>query len=82
MLDFENVTFSWSKEKAPLIKDLSFHVTPGAFVALIGVSGCGKSTIFKLIDRLIQPASGQILIRGEDIGKSRCSFPGGPSDAI
>ncbi len=71
MLDFENVTFSWSKEKAPLIKDLSFHVTPGAFVALIGVSGCGKSTIFKLINRLIQPASGQILIRGEDIGKSR-----------
>jgi len=56
--DFKNKT---------ILKDISFKVNTGELVAIIGSSGCGKTTTLKMINRLIKPSSGQILINGEDI---------------
>ncbi len=67
MLDFKNVTYQYPEDDYEIIKDLSFHVEPGEFISIIGVSGCGKSTIFRLINRLLSPKSGQILVDGKEI---------------
>lgn len=69
MLNFNHVTFQYEEEDFNIIDDLSFQVEQGDFISIIGVSGCGKSTIFRLINKLLSPKSGEILVDGEDIGK-------------
>ena len=49
------------------VEDLSLLVPPGEICVLVGPSGCGKTTTLKLVNRLVEPASGQILIDGEDV---------------
>lgn len=50
---------------------VSFRIKPGETFGLIGTSGCGKTTTLKMLNRLIEPTSGQIYIEGEDIRKSQ-----------
>ncbi len=50
-----------------MLHDLSFRVAGGEFISLIGVSGCGKSTIFRLIVKLLTPSGGDILVHGQSI---------------
>ena len=64
MLDFEQVVYQYPVEKSPIIDHLSFHIDRGEFVSIIGASGCGKSTIFRLINRLLEPESGTIRVDG------------------
>ncbi len=61
LLEVENVTFGYNRLSEPLLKDFSFTLKQGASVALVGASGCGKSTIAKLICNLYKPWSGEIL---------------------
>jgi osmoprotectant transport system ATP-binding protein len=49
------------------VDDLSFFVPAGAICVLVGPSGCGKTTSLKLVNRLIEPSEGQILLDGEDV---------------
>jgi osmoprotectant transport system ATP-binding protein len=49
------------------VEDLSFEVPAGAVCVLVGPSGCGKTTSLKMVNRLIEPTSGQILLDGEDV---------------
>lgn len=65
MLDFEQVVFQYPVEDFSIIDHLSFHVDRGEFVSIIGASGCGKSTIFRLINRLLKPESGTIRVAGK-----------------
>lgn len=65
MIQFSNVTKSF--EKQTILKDLNFTIESGELVTLIGESGCGKTTTLKMINRLLEPTSGQILIDGKDI---------------
>jgi osmoprotectant transport system ATP-binding protein len=51
------------------VEDLSFEVPAGKICILVGPSGCGKTTSLKMVNRLIEPTSGRILIGGEDIGQ-------------
>lgn len=71
MLCFENVTYQYPNEPLPTVERLSFSVKKGEFVSLIGVSGCGKSTVFKLINGALKPQSGKITVNGEDISRQK-----------
>lgn len=67
MLEFRHVTFQYEVEDFNIIDDLSFHIAPGEFVSIIGASGCGKSTIFRLTNQLLPMKSGEIYVNGRDI---------------
>lgn len=64
---FERVTFRYRMDTAEVIKNMTFSIPPGIVIGIVGRSGCGKSTISKLIQRLYIPESGKILIDGMDI---------------
>ncbi len=67
-LAFREITFAYpSRPDEPVLHGLSFRVQPGETVALVGPSGGGKSTVFKLVQRFYDPDSGQILVDGCDI---------------
>ncbi|MGK7296810.1 MAG: ABC transporter transmembrane domain-containing protein [Candidatus Wenzhouxiangella sp. M2_3B_020] len=67
-LEFREVSFAYpSRPDEPVLRDLSFDVEPGETVALVGPSGGGKSTVFKLIQRFYDPDSGSVRINGRDI---------------
>ena len=65
MIQFEHVSKSYGK--TPILKDLNFTIEDGQFVVLIGPSGCGKTTTMKMINRLLEPDTGSILIDGKNI---------------
>lgn len=65
IVDFEHVSFEY--ENKPILKDITLHFKPKTLYAIVGHSGCGKSTIFRLLLRLYKPNSGEILIDGTDI---------------
>ncbi len=67
MIRFEHVSKRF-KETA-VLSDISFEIEKGMFVAIIGASGCGKTTTLKMINRLIEPTEGKIFINGEDISQ-------------
>lgn len=56
-------------DKKTIIEDFNLTIENGEFVTIIGSSGCGKTTILKMINGLITPTSGNILVEGEDIMK-------------
>jgi ATP-binding cassette subfamily B protein len=63
---FENISFTHDGRAAGL-RSVSFEIPSGAFVGIAGPSGAGKSTILKLLFRFYDPASGRILVDGQDI---------------
>jgi len=64
---FENVHFSYEEEAGEVLRGVSFDIEPGSRVALVGVSGTGKTTITSLLARLYDTQEGSVLVDGEDI---------------
>ena len=68
LIEFKDVWFRYpTRKEGFVLKGLSMTVQPGDSVALVGESGCGKSTIVNLLMRFYDPDSGQILLNGIDI---------------
>lgn len=79
-VQIEHVSFSYSPDK-PLIQDFSLHVKSGTHVAIVGPTGCGKTTLINLLMRFYDVNSGRILVDGTDIRdlrrndlRSRCGM--------
>jgi ABC-type multidrug transport system fused ATPase/permease subunit len=64
-IDVKGLSFGYSRLEKPTVEGLDLHVEPGQWVALVGGSGSGKSTIAKLISGLYKPWSGEIRFDGE-----------------
>lgn len=65
-IEFRNVAFAY-KDSREVLKDLSFSIKYGSTIALVGSSGCGKTTLLNLLLRLYCPQKGEILIGGKNI---------------
>ncbi|MBJ8349793.1 ABC transporter ATP-binding protein [Streptococcus zalophi] len=64
---FEDVTFTYPKDTNPTLKNVSFAISKGQMVGIVGATGSGKSTLAQLIARLFDPEKGRVLIGGRDI---------------
>ncbi|OUI83599.1 ABC transporter ATP-binding protein [Gluconobacter sp. DsW_056] len=70
-LRLENVTFSWTPDRAPIFRNLNLTLRQGERAALIGPSGAGKSSLAALLLKAASPKEGQILLGGTDISTLR-----------
>ena len=72
MIEFKNVSASYDGE-LPILRDVGFLIPDGDFVAFVGTNGAGKSTTMRLINGLLKPSSGQVLIDGAPTTQLRTS---------
>ena len=63
----QEVTKTYPGQKKPAVGGLTLEIPAGSIVMFVGPSGCGKTTTLKMINRLIEPTSGEIIINGEDV---------------
>lgn len=68
-VEFVNVSFTYSDDVAKVLKNISFTAEPGQTVAIIGETGCGKTSLIQMIPRFYEPTEGQILIDGISVSK-------------
>lgn len=66
-IQLQGVTKSYPGQTEPAVGDLNLTIPAGEMVMFVGPSGCGKTTSLKMINRLIEPTAGRILIDGEDV---------------
>src|SRR6202000_2814918 len=66
-IEFDRVCFHYPGHETPLYRDLTVNITAGEKIALVGLSGSGKTTFVKLIQRLHDIQAGRIRIDGQDI---------------
>lgn len=66
-LEFRDVSFRYNEKSDYVLKGLSFRIDSNKTYALVGVNGCGKTSIIKLLLRFYEPTSGEILINGRSI---------------
>ena len=66
-VEFRDVTFSYPGADLPILEHISFTAKPGETTAIIGSTGCGKSTLVQLIPRFYDATSGQVLVDGADV---------------
>lgn len=66
-IEFKNVVFSYPNSEKIILDDISFTIHKGEKISIVGLNNAGKSTIVKLICRLFEPNSGEILLNGKNI---------------
>ena len=79
-VEFKNVYFSYSPDK-PLIEDFSLKVNPGETIAIVGPTGCGKTTLIKILANLLMRYNGDVLIDGKRPGAETKKIVSYPNEA-
>ncbi len=70
VVEFDHVTKRYGgRGEAAAVQELSVRVPGGEVCVLVGPSGCGKTTTLKMVNRLVEPSSGRVLLDGEDVGR-------------
>ena len=72
-LELKNVTFGYNGQTSPALSRVNLTVKAGEKIAIVGHNGAGKTTLVKLLQRLYDPAEGEILLNGENIKNYRLS---------
>ncbi|WP_018023302.1 ABC transporter ATP-binding protein [Corynebacterium ulceribovis] len=67
LVEVKELSVGYSKEAAPIVRNVSLVAEPAAVTTLLGPNGCGKSTLLKTIARLLSPAVGSVLIDGHNV---------------
>ena len=65
---FEHVSFAYDEGRR-ILQDVSFQASPGEMVALVGLTGAGKTTLVSLLPRFFEPTGGQVLVDGVDVSR-------------
>lgn len=68
MMEIKNLSYRY-KGSPELLKDVSFNVEPGKFLAILGNNGVGKSTLLKCFNHILKPDAGEVLLDGENLLK-------------
>lgn len=68
IIQFEHISKAFAGQ--PVLRDLSLSIEEGEFVTVIGRSGCGKTTLLRLINRLITPDQGCVMVQGQDVAQT------------
>ncbi|MBO4266160.1 MAG: ATP-binding cassette domain-containing protein [Lachnospiraceae bacterium] len=66
-IEINGVTFGYDEDAPPILNDLSFKVSPGQYVAIVGKTGCGKSTLVRLLLGFETPQKGSVCYDGKDL---------------
>lgn len=69
-ITFEQVTFRYRPDGPAIVRALDLEIAPGEVIGIIGRSGCGKSTVARLVERLYLPEQGRVLIDGIDLAQA------------
>lgn len=67
LIEIDNIAKTYGNANAPAVDGVSLSVPKGAFIALVGMSGSGKTTVMKTINRLIDPDRGEVRIEGKPV---------------
>ncbi|HWC14603.1 MAG TPA: ATP-binding cassette domain-containing protein [Actinomycetota bacterium] len=67
MISLQRVTKSFPGTAQPAVSELTIDIPEGEIVVLVGPSGCGKTTTMKMINRLVEPTSGTVVVKGVDV---------------
>ncbi|WP_276129500.1 ABC transporter ATP-binding protein [Rubrobacter indicoceani] len=70
MIRLEKLAKVFPGQSEPAVEELTMDIYEGEIVVFVGPSGCGKTTTMKMINRIIEPSSGRIFIKGEDVTKA------------
>ncbi len=72
-IEFKNVSFMYNDGNEDVLKDISFTINPGETVAIMGETGCGKTSLIQMIPRFYEPSSGEVLVDGINVNKYKMS---------
>lgn len=70
-VEFNHVSFAYDDGKLPVLKDISFKIKAGETVAIIGETGCGKTSLIQMIPRFFEPDKGSVKVDGVDVSRYR-----------
>ena len=71
MLELKNISKSYGKNESMVLKDLSLEFDEGNCLAIVGGSGCGKTTLISIIAGIIEPSEGEVFFNGKNIKNIR-----------
>ena len=72
-VEFKNVSFRYEDGNLPVLHNISFVANPGETIAIMGETGCGKTSLIQLIPRFYEPTEGEVLLDGINVNKMKLS---------